>query len=134
MVANIISIIILINLILLNQYFLISSSWGFNTFSQVLSPGKSSRLEDGKKIFSSFASNLLLYNKKTTFTLPGLFFWKYMNINYIFISPSTLNIPVKDIEWLNGYETHIYAAYKTLTSDLKIHRDWKWGYRKRYSM
>lgn len=49
MVANIISIIILINLILLNQYFLISSSWGFNTFSQVLSPGKSSRLEDGKK-------------------------------------------------------------------------------------
>lgn len=97
MVANIISIIILINLILLNQYFLISSSWGFNTFSQALSPGKSSRLEDGKKIFSSFASNLLLYNKKTTFTLPGLFFWKYMNINYIFISSSTLNIPVKDI-------------------------------------
>ena len=31
----------------------------------------------------------------------------------------------KDIEWLNGYrnKTHIYAAYKRLTSDLKIHRD-----------
>lgn len=54
MLANIISIIILINLILLNQYFPISSSWGFDTFSQViqiLSPGKSSRLEDEKNIF-----------------------------------------------------------------------------------
>ena len=37
-----------------------------------------------EKIFSSFVSNLLPYNKKTTFNLSGLFFWKYVNINYIF--------------------------------------------------
>ena len=31
----------------------------------------------------------------------------------------------KDIEWLNGYKnkTHIYAAYKRVTSDLKTHID-----------
>ena len=31
----------------------------------------------------------------------------------------------KDTEWLNGYKnkTHIYAAYKRLTSDLKTHSD-----------
>ena len=30
----------------------------------------------------------------------------------------------KDIEWLNGYKnkTCIYAAYKRLPSDLKMHR------------
>ena len=35
----------------------------------------------------------------------------------------------KDIEWLNGYKnkTHIYAAYKRLTSsDLKIQIESKW--------
>ena len=33
-----------------------------------------------------------------------------------------LNVQSKDKEWLNEYKnkTHIYAAYKTLTSDLKI--------------
>ena len=37
----------------------------------------------------------------------------------------------KDIEWLNGYKnnTHIFAAYKRLTSDLEKHtlkvREWK---------
>ena len=31
----------------------------------------------------------------------------------------------KAIEWLDGYEnkTHIYAVYKRLISDLKIHTD-----------
>ena len=31
----------------------------------------------------------------------------------------------KDTEWLNGYKnkTHIYAAYKRFTSDLKTHTD-----------
>ena len=35
----------------------------------------------------------------------------------------------KDIDWLNGYKnkTHIYAVYKTHTSDLGTHTDWKWG-------
>ena len=30
----------------------------------------------------------------------------------------------KDTDWLNGYKnkTHMYAVYKTLTSDLKTHR------------
>ena len=34
----------------------------------------------------------------------------------------------KDIDWLNGYKikTHIYAAYKRPTSDLRTHTDWKW--------
>ena len=40
------------------------------------------------------------------------------------------------IDWLNGYKnkTHIYAAYKRLTSDLETHIDWKWGDGKSYSM
>ena len=31
----------------------------------------------------------------------------------------------KDIDWLNGYKnkTHIYAVYKTCTSDLGTHTD-----------
>ena len=41
----------------------------------------------------------------------------------ITLNVNGVNIPVKDIEWLNGYKTHIYAAYRRLTSDLKIHRD-----------
>ena len=34
-----------------------------------------------------------------------------------------LNAPTKDIDWLNGYKnkTHVYALYKTPTSDLKTH-------------
>ena len=34
----------------------------------------------------------------------------------------------KDTDWLNGYKnkTLIYAIYKTPTSDLKKHIDWKW--------
>ena len=33
----------------------------------------------------------------------------------------------KDTDWLNEYrnKTHIYAAYKKPTSDLKTHIDWK---------
>ena len=36
----------------------------------------------------------------------------------------------------NGYEskTQVYAAYKWLTSGLKIHMVWKWRGGKRYSM
>ena len=36
-----------------------------------------------------------------------------------------LMLQSKDTEWLNGYKnkTHIYAAYKRLTSDLKINTD-----------
>ena len=35
----------------------------------------------------------------------------------------------KDTGWLNGYKkkTHLNAAYKRLTSDLKTHTDWKGG-------
>ena len=52
-----------------------------------------------------------------------------------YISITTLNVnglnaPVKsekkkDIEWLNGYKnkTHIYAAYKRLTSEMITHTD-----------
>ena len=31
-------------------------------------------------------------------------------------------LQLKDIEWLNGYKTHICAAYKRLTSNLKRQR------------
>ena len=41
----------------------------------------------------------------------------------ITLNVNGVNTLVKDIEWLNGHETHIYAAYKRLTSGLKIHRD-----------
>ena len=39
----------------------------------------------------------------------------------------------KDIDWLNGYKnkTHVYAAYKRLTSELETHTNWKWGDKKR---
>jgi len=42
----------------------------------------------------------------------------------------------KDTEWLNGYgnKTHIYAAYKRPTSDLRIRTNWKSGNEERYSM
>ena len=35
-----------------------------------------------------------------------------------------------------GYKckTHIYAAYKRFTSDLKTYTDWKWEDEKKYSM
>ena len=39
----------------------------------------------------------------------------------------------KDIGgWLDKNITHIYVVYKRLTSELKTHPDWKWGYGKRY--
>ena len=36
-----------------------------------------------------------------------------------------LNVPPKDIDWLNGYKnkTRIYAAYRRPTSDLWTHID-----------
>ena len=42
----------------------------------------------------------------------------------------------KDTDWLCGYKnkTRIYAVCKKPTSDLKTHIDWKWEYRKIYSM
>ena len=42
----------------------------------------------------------------------------------------------KDTDGLNGYKnkTHIYAAHKRPTSDLKPHIDWKWEDGKIYSM
>ena len=41
----------------------------------------------------------------------------------------------KDTEWLNGYgnKTHINAAYKRPTSDLRIRTNWKSGNEERYS-
>ena len=34
---------------------------------------------------------------------------------------------LKDTDWLNGYKnkTHIYAVYKSPTSNLGTHTDWK---------
>ena len=42
----------------------------------------------------------------------------------------------KDTGSQNEYKNkaHIYAVYKTPTSDLGTHTDWKWGDGKRYSM
>ena len=42
----------------------------------------------------------------------------------------------KDTDWLNENKnkTHIYAVYKKPTSDIKIHIDWRWEYRKAYYM
>jgi len=42
----------------------------------------------------------------------------------------------KDTDLMNGYKnkTHIHALYKTPTSDLKTHTDWKWEDGKLYSM
>ena len=41
----------------------------------------------------------------------------------------------KDIDWLNGYKnkTHVYAVYNRPTSDLRPHKDWKWGDGRSYS-
>ena len=46
-------------------------------------------------------------------------------ISIITLNVNGLNAPMKDTEWLNEYKnkTHIYAAYKRLTSDLKTHTD-----------
>ena len=45
-------------------------------------------------------------------------------------------LPMKDVDWLNEYKnkTHIYAAYKMLTSREKRHKEIKWGDGKLYSM
>ena len=42
----------------------------------------------------------------------------------------------RNTDWLNGYKnkTHIYAAYKKPTSELKTHIDWNWEDIKIYSM
>ena len=49
----------------------------------------------------------------------------YMSI--ITLNVNGLNAPTKDTDWMNGQKnkTHIYAVYKKLNSDLKIHIDWK---------
>ena len=44
----------------------------------------------------------------------------------------------KDIKWPNGFKkkskTHIQPAYNEHNSDLKIHKEWKWGNVTTYSM
>ena len=43
-------------------------------------------------------------------------------ISIINLNVNGLNAPIKGTEWLNGYKnnTHTYASYKRLTSDLNI--------------
>ena len=58
-----------------------------------------------------------------------------------YISIITLNIngwnaPTKRhrlADWIQN-KNHLNAAYKKLTSELKIHTEWKWGDGKRYFM
>ena len=51
------------------------------------------------------------------------------------LNVNELNIPVKD-SWmdLKKKKTHICAVWRSLTSDLTAHIDWKWGDGQRYSM
>ena len=46
-------------------------------------------------------------------------------LSIITLNVNGLNLPIKDIEWLNGFKKmiHIYTTYKILTSDLKTFTD-----------
>ena len=57
-------------------------------------------------------------------------------LSIITLNVNGLNAPIKRYRVYEGIlkKTHLHAAYKKLTSDLKTHRDWKWKYGKRYFM
>ena len=89
---------------------------------QITREGNKRRRKEQKELFKKQKkiSKMLVSTYLTTTTL---------NVNGV-------NAPIKRqrvAEWIQN-KTHIYVAYKRLISDVKTHKDWKWGNGKSYSM